>query len=532
MSERTELRVALYTRISTDETNQPYSLGAQRDRLEAYVATQPGWRIVARYVDQASGKSLERPGLAAARRAAARGEYDLLLAYRVDRLSRNLAQLGKLVEELAALQVGFRSATEPFDSSTAPGRMMLQMLGVFAEFERASIVERITMALERKAQRGEWTVGGYPFGYAKTPGELMLRPDPATAAIVSEIFRRYADDRLGSGQIASELNARGLRTNRGRPWSRTAVLAVLRSRTYLGEIPHRGGWYPGGHPAVVERALFDRAQLLLRTRARRPALRRSNPSEYLLSGLPLVCERCGHHFVGTAAYGRAHRRYTYYTCYTRSRYGRSHCDQARIPKDELEQAILAQMGEVYRDTPLLAAAIAEAGQKLGLEREERSQQRAARVAERADVERRMDRYFAAFEAGTLTPEVCRERVAQLRDRLAAIDEALVLLSADEPEEARPPVEMKLLTAFLNEALGLVLQQLPTPRAKAILALLIEEIRIASPSDIRPVYRIPSEVRIPADTVREGGLEPPRPFGHMALNHDRLPLRHSRSEAPF
>ncbi len=261
MSERKELRVALYTRISTDEINQPYSLGAQRDRLDAYVATQPGWRIVARYVDQASGKSLERLGLAAARRAATRGEYDLLLAYRVDRLSRNLAQLGKLIEELAAVHVGFRSATEPFDTSTAPGRMMLQMLGVFAEFERASIVERITVALERKAQRGEWTVGSYPFGYTKTPGELMLRPDPATAPIVSEIFRRYADDRIGSGAIASQLNMRGLRTNRGRPWSRTAVLTVVRSRSYLGEVPHRGGWYPGGHPPVVEPALFGVAPI-------------------------------------------------------------------------------------------------------------------------------------------------------------------------------------------------------------------------------------------------------------------------------
>ncbi len=508
MSAPHELRVALYTRISTDETNQPYSLGAQKDRLEAYVATQPGWRVVARYVDQASGKNLERPGLGVARRAASRAEYDLLLVYRVDRLSRNLLLLAKLIEELAEAHVAFRSATEPFDSSTAPGRMMLQMLGVFAEFERASIVERIGAGLERKARRGEWTVGSYPFGYTKTPGEVNLRPDPATAAVVSEIFRRYVEGREGSAAIASWLNERGLRTSRGRPWSRPSVLTVLRSRSYLGLVPYRGAWHPGGHPPLVEATLFEAAQQILRARALRPALRRTNPTNYLLSGLPLICARCGHHFVGTAAYGRKRRRYAYYTCYTRSRYGRKHCDQERIPKEALENAVLAQMGEVYRDTPLLVAAMAETERRLASEREERDRQRAALAAERAEIERRMDRYFSAFETGALSPEACRDRVAQLRERLARIDDETMLLAGqEEPGEAAAPVDMQLVTTFLNGALELVLKGLPTPRAKALLALLIEEIRIASPADIRPVYRIPDAVRIPADTERETGLEP-------------------------
>ncbi|MFI5259000.1 MAG: recombinase family protein, partial [Candidatus Limnocylindrales bacterium] len=109
------VRVALYTRISTDETTQPYSLGAQADRLEAFVSSQPDWRIVAHYTDQASAKSLDRPALVAVRRAAVGGEFDLLLVYRVDRLSRNVGQLVGLIEELAGHNVVFRSATEPFD---------------------------------------------------------------------------------------------------------------------------------------------------------------------------------------------------------------------------------------------------------------------------------------------------------------------------------------------------------------------------------------------------------------------------------
>jgi DNA invertase Pin-like site-specific DNA recombinase len=181
-----------------DEINQPYSLGAQRDRLDSYVASQDGWQIVARYEDRASGKNLGRPNLAGLRAAAALKEFDLLLVYRVDRLSRSIGQLGVLIEELDKDGVAFRSASEPFDTSTPAGRMMMQMLGVFAEFERASIVERIGIGMERKAKLGGWTVGTYPVSYRKLDGVIGPAVDPATAPIVREIFERYTQHRVGS----------------------------------------------------------------------------------------------------------------------------------------------------------------------------------------------------------------------------------------------------------------------------------------------------------------------------------------------
>jgi DNA invertase Pin-like site-specific DNA recombinase len=256
-------RVALYTRISTDETNQPYSLGAQHDRLLAHVSSQPGWQVVAEYEDRASGKSLERPALADARRAATAGAYDLLLVFRVDRLSRNLGQLAALIEELEAAGVAFRSLTEPFDTSNPAGRMMLQMLGVFAEFERASIIERISAGMQRKASRGEWTVGSYPYGYRRGAAGPGLEPDPAAVQIVGDMFERYVTDRLGSGAIAEWLNERGLRTTRGQPWTRASVLGRARQPGVSGRGPlpwrvacrsassHRGGGAVRGGPALA-----------------------------------------------------------------------------------------------------------------------------------------------------------------------------------------------------------------------------------------------------------------------------------------
>ncbi len=123
-------RVAIVTRISTDEVNQPYSLEAQAKGLEAFVASQPGQTITHRFVDQASGATLERPGLQAALAAARAGEFDVLLVYRIDRISRSIVGLMTIVEDLDAAGVALRSATEPIDTQGPVGRMLLQLLGI------------------------------------------------------------------------------------------------------------------------------------------------------------------------------------------------------------------------------------------------------------------------------------------------------------------------------------------------------------------------------------------------------------------
>ena len=210
------MRVAIYRRISTDEERQPFSLDAQQERLAAYVAAQPGWVLTRSYSDRMSGKRLDRPGLQQALHDARTGRYDLLLVFKVDRLARSTGGLAKVLEELDAGGVAFRSASEPFDTSTAAGRMMMQMLGVFAEFEREMIVERTRMGLARKAARGEWTGGTPPFGYRYDAEAQTLVSVPVQAALVQRIFTLYVDRRLGSAAISGLLNDTGQLTSRGR----------------------------------------------------------------------------------------------------------------------------------------------------------------------------------------------------------------------------------------------------------------------------------------------------------------------------
>ena len=510
------VRVATYTRISTDEVNQPYSLGAQHDRLDQFVASQPDWQIVARYTDQASGKSLERPALTDLQAAAMAGRFDLLLVYRVDRLSRNLGQLVSLIEELAGHGVGFRSATEPFDTANPAGRMLVQLLGSFAEFERASMMDRIGAGMERKAARGEWAGGTPPYGYLKPRATTVLQPNPATAPVVVAIFGRYVESRESAAKIAAWLDGQGYRTRLGGRWSSTSVLLVLRNRAYIGEISFRRVWGPGAHEPIVERALFDAAGAILDARASDPALRRTNSSDYLLATLPFVCDHCGHPMVGTSARGRGGVRYDYYTCASRAKQGRAACDQARLPKDEMEAAILAQMTEVYADTGLVGAALDDAASAAQAAQAEAEQAREGLKREATELRRKIARYFAAFEAGELDARQCQTRITELQAQLAAIEARAAATPAASPPPAGGPIEAALVSWALSQALGSVLHQGPQARTKALLRLLIGEIRVVSPADIRPTYRVPAirptyrvpaGVRIPEDLVGDTGFEP-------------------------
>lgn len=496
------IRVCLYMRISTDEDHQPTSLGTQRERLERYCQAMEDWHVVHAFEDQASGVTLDRPGLTQALGLARERRFDLLLVYRVDRLSRKVRQLAGLAEELDRLGIVLKSATEPFDTGSAAGRMMLQMLGVFAEFEHATIVDRVTAGLERRVREGRWMSGRTPYGYTRANG--LLVPDPVKAAVVRRIFQLYAEGKLGTTAIARQLDAEGAPAPRKHGWSPNALQLILANPAYLGLIRWNGGLFEGVHEALVDDELFEKAQEILRRRGQDASLRRGNPSDFLLSGL-VRCDDCGRAYVGTSAHGRSSR-YTYYACSTRYKYGPTRCKGERLPKDRLEAAVLAQLAELYRDGRLIEQALAATASHAAKERPRLEEQLAATRAEIARVERKLERYFEAFEAGDLSAALCEERVRGHRERLETLREQEADLARTLATQA-PTLPDAAALAGLADQLDEVLATESPEQAKELLRLLVKEIRVHNRRRIVPTYRVPAAVRAMPTKVGPTGLEP-------------------------
>ncbi len=485
-----DVRVGIYVRRSTDDEHQPYSIEAQYARLASYIDSQPGWRLVKRFHDDASGATTNRPGLSQAMAAARAGLIDVLLVYRVDRFSRHLRDMVTLLDELDQAGVVFRSATEPFDTSTPMGRMLVQMLGMFAQFERDTIIDRVIAGMERKATTGKWMGGPRPIGYLIDPGTHHLVPHQVEVPIVRSIFGMYVYDRLGSKTIAQRLNERGHTTSTGGRWSGYQVLRTLTNRVYLGEITFRAITTTGCHPALIDAEPFEQAQQLLATRSDAHRHRAANGSDYQLTGL-MRCPNCQQTLIGTRAHGKT-KVYRYYTCYSRSRYDTSRCNAPRINADALEAAVFDALSGFYRDQrQLIAEAIDRAqAQHLAGRREQRAELTTVE-AELARLDRAIDRYLTAFENGTLEEELLAERLTGLRDkgkRLRTRRDELTEQIADLPAQPEP--------AALNEVADHIADVITSGtdrQRKSLIEALIAKIKITGPGRFVPVLRIP---RIP------------------------------------
>jgi site-specific DNA recombinase len=496
-------RVCIYTRISTDEENQPTSLHSQRERLGAFCTAQEGWRIVAHKEDQATGTKLDRPGLQAALDLARSGAVDMLLVYRVDRLSRKVRQLAQLTEELDSLGVILKSATEPFDTGSAAGRMMLQMLAVFAEFEHATIVDRISAGIERRAKEGRWFGGRPPFGYTFSNEERVLVPDPVKAPVVRRVFELYARKRLGTRTIAQLLRDEGAPAPSA-GWGHPGVHWIINNPTYVGKIRWRDKLFDGVHEPLIDEFTFAKAQAILAERGEH-ARRRGNASDFILSGL-LRCGKCGKAYIGMSANGNGGR-YHYYACSGRQKYGPKACDGERLAREKIETAVIDQLATLYRDEQVISEAFARANAEAEKRRPEFEQRLASISAEITRAEQALERYYEAFEQGKLSAERCEDRLVRLQVRLDDLRAQEAELSLQAPDEtARAPVAADL--AEIADAIEAVATEGDPQKAKALLRLLIAELRVNGRAQILPTYRLVTpEVCAMSEKVEAAGIEP-------------------------
>jgi site-specific DNA recombinase len=369
----TSRRCAIYTRKSSEEgLEQDYnSLHAQREACEAFIRSQAGegWRLVKTAYDDGgfSGGGMERPGLQQLLADIRAGLVDTVVVYKVDRLTRSLTDFAKMVEVFDAKGVSFVAVTQQFNTTTSMGRLTLNVLLSFAQFEREVIGERIRDKVAASKRKGIWMGGNLPFGYRVRERKLIVNHDEAE--IVRGIFERYLE--LGNVRlVASDLRQRGIvssarvsktgRVRGGKEFSRGALYHLLCNPIYLGEIRHKTDRFPGQHEAIMSRELWDRVQQRLRDGGVRSGEGRKTeaPSSPLAgklfdeSGEPL--------YVQGAAKGQ--RRYRYYVSKALVRGNSEDAEQGwRISAPEIEKRVVAAAQAVLADQPAIALALEASG---------------------------------------------------------------------------------------------------------------------------------------------------------------------------
>ena len=341
------LRCAIYTRVSTEYgLEQEFnSLDNQRESSEAYIKSQAheGWRCLPAHYDDGgfSGGSMERPALQRLLADIRERRIDVVVVYKVDRLTRSLADFAKLVELFDAHAVSFVSVTQAFNTTTSMGRLTLNVLLSFAQFEREVTGERIRDKIAASKRKGLRMGGPVPLGYDVENKRLVINKEEAER--VRHIFHRYLE--LGSlSKLLTDLRARRIHTKvtkrssgpyGGIPFTRGGLAHLLKNRVYLGEVVHKDKHFPSNHPPIVDRALFDADTLRSNTQAR--SLNRVN-SDSLLAGR-IYDDRGNRMTKVSAKKGGARYRY-YVSCVTFQGRREDAGSVPRVPAPEIEAAVL------------------------------------------------------------------------------------------------------------------------------------------------------------------------------------------------
>src|ERR1700704_2715043 len=363
------IRCAIYTRKSSEEgLEQEFnSLQAQREACEAFIKSQrhEGWVCLPDGYDDGglSGATMERPALQQLLAEIQAGRVDIVVVYKVDRLTRSLADFAKIVEILDAKRASFVSVTQQFNTTTSMGRLTLNVLLSFAQFEREVTGERIRDKIAASKKKGMWMGGMSPLGYRASDHKLI--GVESEAETVCHIFRRYTA--LGSVRLLQEgLEAQGIRSKRwtsttgrrwgGKPIVRGALYRMLQNRIYRGEIVHKDQHYPGEHMPIVDEALWDEVQVKLAANAVEHRDGENMKNASLLAGLLFDGE--GHRMTPTHAIKKG-TRYRYYVSKVLISEGRAGAlDGLRIPAGEIEHLVITRIGQLLSEPARLFEALA------------------------------------------------------------------------------------------------------------------------------------------------------------------------------
>jgi site-specific DNA recombinase len=457
------VRCAIYTRKSTEENLELdfNSLDAQREAAEAYIASQKhaGWLAMPdRYDDGGfSGGTTDRPAFQRLMADVEEGRVGCVVVYKIDRLSRSLMDFARIMEVLDRRNVSLVSVTQQFNTTTSMGRLTLNILLSFAQFEREIISERTRDKIAAARRKGKWTGGPPILGYDRVRDNRGTRlvVNETEAVLVRAIFEKYL--KVGSLMaVAKWLNQQGSvnkaftttsgKARGGKDFDKSTLKKMLTNVLYLGKITHGDQVYPGEHAAIIDEDLFGRVQGMLARNRNSGGKYQRNKYGALLKGL-VRCKHCGcgmvHHYAAKGG-----KRYRYYVCLTAQKKGWASCPYPSLPAGDLEQFVIGQIKATCSDPALLADVVGQAVEQLNRQIEEVKQSRArqeSRVRRINDdicqVARVPNAPGASAELATLQEELRKaeatlletnRQIVVLEERLVNQDELSGAFEAFEP----------------------------------------------------------------------------------------------------
>ncbi|MEK6674493.1 MAG: recombinase family protein [Planctomycetota bacterium] len=438
------VRCAIYTRKSTEEgLEQEFnSLDAQREAAESFIASQQheGWVCLPdRYDDGGyTGANMERPALMRLFEDLEAGRVDCVVVYKVDRLSRSLMDFARMMESFEKHQISFVSVTQQFNTTHSMGRLTLNILLSFAQFEREIISERTRDKIAAARRKGKW-VGGKPvLGYDIDPHGSKLLVNSEETERVRGIFDLYIEQQslIRTVQV---LNERGWRTKHwtthdghergGRTFDKANLLRLLSNVVYRGKVRYKDEVHAGEHQAIVDEEIFQRVQCMLRSNGRTGGMHVRNKYGALLKDL-LFCKPCAKVMMHTYT-SKGNRRYRYYTCYTAQKQGWHACPSKSVPAEEIERFVVQQIRSIGKDASVRAMVLDQA-------RAQAVEETSALEGDTRIVEReisRMHAEMAKVATDAATNGHAAARLAELHERLRQSEQHLTELH-DYAERAR------------------------------------------------------------------------------------------------
>lgn len=415
------MKVALYCRVSTEEQAQGFSIHHQKERMVSYCHSQ-GWSEYELYIDDGyTGTNMNRPHLKYMLHEIQVGHVQMVLVYKLDRLSRRQKDVLHLLEDVfEPYQVGFRSVTEPFDTSTPFGKAMIGMLAVFAQLERDTIIERTRSGKRERTKQGRWYGGPVPYGYEWSLEKQKLLPNGAQAPLVREMFHQFVAGKsyMSLARWLSERSKERLFS------SHKTLLYMLTNPIYVGKLNYLGQLVPGLHDPLIDEETWQRAQEEVRHRR----LQRSPYGKYLLSNL-MVCGSCGaplKHTHRTDRRAATVRNRDYYLC--SAKHQGKKCASRYYPAQLLEEQVVTSIKGLTLDTDLVKGELNKVWVSRGQDETLSNQLKANLLI----LENRLARWYHAFEVGQLDAAQVANRLEELEAEKQAVRLRLHELETEQP----------------------------------------------------------------------------------------------------